>query len=148
MAAPKRRNLAAYLRQHPECEVFEAQNSAVATYDGGDWRAEEEAAAAAARAAAAKAAAAKAAADAAAAAESIPEDVPALLRLCQLPASYAEQFEEDGYDNVAWMLELSDDNMRQMARDVGMTKKGHVMRLVTVTSALRAEQQRRKAAAA
>ena len=51
-----------------------------------------------------------------------PADVPALLAACQLPASYAAQFVEDGYTNVPWMLTLADDHLRQIARDVGMMK--------------------------
>ena len=54
--------------------------------------------------------------------------VRALLERIRLE-EYADAFEEAGYDDVEYLLTLNATSLREVAAEVGMTKRGHVWKL-------------------
>ena len=73
----------------------------------------------------------------------IPSDVPSLLDMCGL-GEYAPTFEEEGYDDADFLLDVgtsdgtSEATLRLVAADCKMEKKGHVARFLKRCEQLRA----------
>ena len=75
---------------------------------------------------------------------SIPSDVPALLAMCGL-SDYWPNFEEEGYDDLAYLLEVDEGGLEEVADDCKIEKKGHRARLFKRLEQLRARRRRRRA---
>ena len=68
---------------------------------------------------------------------SIPSDVPGLLAMCGL-SDYWPNFEEEGYDDLAYLLEVDEAGLEEVADDCKIEKKGHRARLFKRLEQLRA----------
>ena len=64
-------------------------------------------------------------------------DIHALLAMCNL-AEYAEALVDAGYDDVQFLLEMSDDKIETILTEAGMAKVGHRKRFVSCVRKLRA----------
>ena len=67
----------------------------------------------------------------------LPADIHALLAMCNL-AEYAEALVDAGYDDVQFLLEMSDDKIETILTEAGMAKVGHRKRFVSCVRKLRA----------
>ena len=67
----------------------------------------------------------------------LPADIHALLTMCNL-TEYAEALVDAGYDDVQFLLEMSDDKIETILTEAGMAKVGHRKRFVSCVRKLRA----------
>jgi hypothetical protein len=53
---------------------------------------------------------------------------------------YCSAFEDEGYDDINFLVKLSDDEVKDLLHNVGITKSGHILKIKKTLYELRNQQ--------